>query len=52
MQNKVSFIMLAACHWSIVLAAYCAAVFERMFQPTVLASRCLEELQVVRQFKG
>ena len=52
MQNKVNFIMLTACHWSMVLAAYGAAVFVRVFPPTVLASRWLEELQVVRQFQG
>jgi hypothetical protein len=52
MQNKVDFIMLTASHWSMVLAAYCAVVFERVFPPTVLASRWLEELQVVRQFQG
>jgi hypothetical protein len=52
MQNKVGFIKLAACHWSVVLAAYCAAVFERLFPPTVLASRWLEELKVVLQFQG
>ncbi len=52
MQNKVGFIMLTACTWSTVLAAYCAAVFEIVFPPTVLASRWLEELQVVRKFQG
>jgi hypothetical protein len=52
MQNKVGFIMMAACHWSMVLASYCAAVFEIVFPLTVLVSRWLEELQVVRQFQG
>jgi hypothetical protein len=51
MQNNVGFIMLAACHWSMVLAAYCAAVFEIVFPPLVLASHWPEELQVVRQFQ-
>jgi hypothetical protein len=52
MQNKVDFLMLTACNWSTVLAAYCAAVFERVFPPLLLASHWLEEFQVVRQFQG
>jgi hypothetical protein len=52
MQNKVGFIILASCHWSMVLAAYSAAVFEIVFPPLLLASHWLEELQVVRQFQG